>query len=476
MAAETSSSHNSIPPSRFPTHHGAAEIHPQVRILCEIVATAPTYEVEGRLASSQIKPEHEFVQQVLKHSYNSPAAAAKFFRWAGLVQRHTPYSWNLMVDLLGKNKLFDPMWDAIQSMKQEGLLSLTTFVSVFENYCIAGRFNDAVLTFDVLEGYGIPPDIVAVNSLLSAMCREDNRTAKALEFFERIKGKILPDADTYSILLEGCEKEGNVAKAKITFGEMVIRVGWSPEYMFAYDALLNTLVRGSQGDEAIKFLQVMKGKNCLPGLRFFSNALDIFAKQKDSAHAIMLWDIMVGSGLTPDLMMHNVIISLLTSSNDIDNAFRLLDEMVFHGAFPNSLTYNMIFGCLIKNGKVREVGKFFLEMIKNEWDPTPANFAAAIKVLFDGDDPEMAIEHWKYMSKNNISPRDDSGNAVLLGLCNLGRLSDLRRFAEKMIDEKIILHESTMTKVKNAFYKQGKGSHEIYDTISRKWKSSCLQA
>ncbi|KAL1552661.1 pentatricopeptide repeat-containing protein, mitochondrial [Salvia divinorum] len=452
MAAETSSSRAFIPPSRFPTHHGAADIHPQARILCEIVAAAPPHEVEGRLASSQINPEHEFVQQVLKHSYNSPSAAAKFFRWAGFVQRHTPYSWNLMVDLLGKNKLFDPMWDAVRSMKQEGLLSLTTFVSVFENYCIAGRFDDAVLTFDVLEGYGIPPDIVAVNSLLSALCREDNRTAKALEFFERIKCKVHPDADTYSILLEGCEKEGNVAKAKITFGEMVIRFGWSPEYMFAYDALLNTLVRGSQGDEAIKFLQ------------------------NDSAHAIMLWDIMVGSGLMPDLMMHNVIISLLTSSNDIDNAFRLLDEMVFRGAFPNSLTYNMIFGCLIKNGKVREVGKFFLEMIKNEWDPTPANFASAIKVLFDGDDPEMAIELWKYMSKNNISPRDDSGNAVLLGLCNLGRLSDLRRFAEKMIDEKIIIHESTMTKVKNAFYKQGKGSREIYDTISRKWKSSCLQA
>lgn len=308
------------------------------------------------------------------------------------------------------------------------------------------------------------------------MCREDNRIAKALEFFERVKAKIPPDADSYAILLEGCEKEGNTAKAKVTFGEMVIRVGWSPEYMFAYDAFLNTLVRGSQGDEAIKFLQVMKKKNCLPGLRFFSNALDIFVKQNDSAHAIMLWGIMVGGGLIPDLMMYNVIISLLTSNNDIDNAFRLLDEMVFHGAFPNALTYNMIFGCLIKNGKVREVGKFFIEMIKNEWDPTPANFAAGIKMLFDGDDPEMAIELWKYMAKNNISPRDDSGNAVLLGLCNLGRLSDLRRFAEKMIDERIIIYESTMTKVKNAFYKEGKGAREIYDTVSRKWKSSCLQA
>lgn len=306
------------------------------------------------------------------------------------------------------------------------------------------------------------------------MCREDNQTVKALEFFDRIKAKILPDVDSFAILLEGWEKEGNVAKAKTTFGEMVIRVGWSPQYMFAYDAFLNTLVRGSQGDEAIKFLQIMKGKNCLPGLRFFSNALDIFVKQKDSAHAIMLWDIMVGGGLVPSVAMYNVMIGLLTSNNDIDNAFRLLDAMVFHGAFPDSLTYNMIFECLIKNRKVREVGKFFIEMVKNEWPPTPGNLTAAIKLLFDGDDPEMAIEIWKYMAKNSISPRDDGANAVLLGFCDMGRLSDLRRFAEKMIDERIIIYESTMTKVKNAFYKEGRNSREIYDQIAKKWKSSCL--
>ncbi|KAG8375249.1 hypothetical protein BUALT_Bualt10G0080700 [Buddleja alternifolia] len=474
MAVENSNTLLPTSAPRFPTYHTAADLSPQSRILCEILATAPVHEVEARLASTGGQPENEIIQQVLKHSYNTPSAAAKFFRWSSVPRKHTGYSWNLMVDLLGKNSLFEPMWDAIRSMKQESLLSLTTFVSVFENYCVAGRFDEAVMTFDVMERYGIQPDIIAVNSLLSAMCREDNRTSKALEFFEKIKAKIPPDADSYAILLEGWEKEGNVAKAKNTFGEMVIRVGWSPQYLFAYDAFLNTLVRGLQADEAIKFLQVMKGKNCLPGLRFFSNALDIFVKQNDSAHAIMLWEIMVGNGLVPTLIMYNTMIGLLSGNNDINTAFRLLDEMVFYGSFPDSLTYNMIFACLIKNKKVYEVGKFFVEMVKNEWPPTPPNFAAAIKMLFEGDDPEMAIDIWKYMVKNNISPRDDSANEVLLGLCELGRLSDIKRFAEKMIDERIIIYESTMTKTKNVFYKEGRSARESYDQILKKWKTSHL--
>lgn len=320
--------------------------------------------------------------------------------------------------------------------------------------------------------YGVEPNVFAVNSLLSAICREDNQTVKALEFFERIKTKITPDADSFAILLEGWEKEGIVDKAKITFGEMVIRVGWSSQYMSAYDAFLSTLIRGSQSDEAIKFLQVMKGKNCMPGLKFFSNALHMLVKQNDSAHAILLWDIMVGSGLLPDLVMYNAMIGLLCNNMDVDNAFRLLDNMVFHGAFPDSLTYSMIFQCLIKMKKVREVGNFFTEMIKNEWPPTHLCCAEAIAMLFDGYDPEAAIQIWEYMLENHISPLDDSANALLIGLCNLGRLTELRRFADEMLDRRINIYDTTMGKLKNAFYKEGRSARDIYDYLFRKWKSS----
>lgn len=342
---------------------------------------------------------------------------------------------------------------------------------IFGSYCVAGRINEAFMTFDVMERYGVSPNVVAVNSLLSAICREDNQTLKALEFFEKIKTKIPPDGDSFAILLEGWEKECNVARAKTTFGEMVIRVGWSPQNMSAYDAFLTTLVRGSQSDEAIKFLQVMKGKNCLPGLKFFSNALDILVKQNDSANAITLWNIMVGSGLVPNLIMYNAMIGLLCNKNDIENAFQFLDEMPFHAAFPDSLTYNMIFQCLIKNKKVREASRFFFEMIKNECPPTHQNCAAAISMLFDGEDPETAIEIWDYMFKNGISPLDDSSNALLVGFSNMGRLTDLRRFTETMLDQRIVIYDSTRGKIKNAFYKKGRSAQDIYDSLSRKWKS-----
>ncbi|EEF42530.1 pentatricopeptide repeat-containing protein At1g77360, mitochondrial [Ricinus communis] len=448
------------------------DISQSARTLSDILTRVSPHDMESALSSTGINLTCDIIHEVLKLSYSNPASAVEFFRWAGRSGTHTPYSWNLMVDLLGKNQLFEAMWDAIRSMKQENVLSMATFASVFGSYCKAGSFSEAIMSFDIMDKYGIQQDVIAVNSLLSAICNEDNQTIKAVEFFDRIKLKIPPDGDTYAILLEGWEKEGNAAKAKNIFGEMVIHVGWSPENMPAYNAFLNLLVRESQTDDAFDFLRLMKEKGCLPGLKFYSDALDMLLKRNDVLHAVPMWDIMVDTGLMPNLLMYNSMIGLLCNNNDIDNAFRLFDDMVFHGAFPDFLTYKMIFRCLVKNKKVSQAASFFHEMIKNENPPTHLDCAAAITMFMGGDDPEMAIEIWNYMVDDQELPLDESANALLVGLGNLGRLSEVSRFAEDMLDRRINIHESTMAKLKASFYKEGRSSRDRFDSLSRKWKAS----
>ena len=124
---------------QFQSCHDSIDVTPGARILCEILSNSSPTEVETALSSTGIQPSPEVVEEVLKLSYGSPMTAVKFFRWAGLGQKLSSYSWNLIVDLLGKNEMFEPMWAAIRSMKQEGVLSIATFVSVFGSYCVAGR-------------------------------------------------------------------------------------------------------------------------------------------------------------------------------------------------------------------------------------------------------------------------------------------------------------------------------------------------
>ncbi|KAK9928352.1 hypothetical protein M0R45_025492 [Rubus argutus] len=465
VVAENSTSQlNTLPDSITPT----------AKIILEILFRESPQQIGTALASTGIVPTPDVVIEVLNLSYDYPFSAVKFFRWAGLAHKHSPKAWNLMVDLLGRNRLFDAMWDAIRSMRHENTLSLATFVFAFANYCASRRFDDAVMTFQVMGKYGISPDVVAANSLLSALCGQNGGVSEALDFLETMKAspEFGPDGDSFAILLEGLDKEGNVARAKTMFGEMVETVGWSPANMSAYDAFLTTLVRAGQAEEAVNFLRVMNENGCLPGLKFFSNALDILVKQKGAKNAILVWDTMLGNGLLPNLEMYNSMIGLQCDCNEVDHAFRLLDEMVLNGAFPDSFTYNAIFKCLIKNNRVCEAGKFFVEMVKNECLPTHFNFAAAITMFFDGDDPEMGVEIWNFMVENHVEPLDVAANALLLGLCKLDRLSELKRNADDMLDRRISIYESTMASLKSVYYKDGRGAKDKYDGLARRWKSS----
>ncbi|KAJ4960741.1 hypothetical protein NE237_020651 [Protea cynaroides] len=460
--------------STFASHLDNPNLPPKVKLLCEIIASTPSLNIEKVLEDTGIRVTTEVVEEVLKHSYGFPAPAVKFFRWSGLQlnDKHSPYSWNLVVDLLGKNCLFEAMWDAIKSMKTEALLSLATFASVFSSYVAADRVDEAIMTFEVMDQYGIPRDIVALNSLLSAICR-DGKTVRAKLFLDVAKSKIRPDADTYAILLEGWENEGNVAYAQQTFGEMVLEIGWDPRNVPAYDSFLNTLLKCHDGmNEAMKYFDAIIEKKCFPGVRFFRAALEEFVKTSNIRGASSLWDAMVGkNGFKPDTEMYNWMITLQCLLDNFDIAYRFLDEMVFNGVFPDSKTYNILLQFLIKHKKHREATAIFNEMVKNEYIPSESNCTAAIKAFLDRcdrDHPYLAIKVWKCMIDNGMSGLEETGNFFIGSLRDYNRLPEAYKYAEDMIERGIKLNSSTLSKLKQSLCKEGKSYQ--YEELLRKWK------
>ncbi|ONI17450.1 hypothetical protein PRUPE_3G160100 [Prunus persica] len=455
----------------FASYLDTPNLPPKIRLLCEIVAKTHTLSVEERLAETSVRVTQEDVEEVLKLSYAFPGPAVKFFRWAGhhLNDYHSPYAWNLVVDLLGKNCFFDAMWDAIKSMRKERLLSLATFASVFSSYVIANRVQEAFMTFEVMSEYGCPRDIVALNSLLSAICR-DGKTSDAVDFLRIAKDKIKPDPDTYAILLEGWENEGNVACARQVFSEMVIEIGWDPSNVPAYDSFLNTLLKGPDGiREAVKFFETLKDRRCYPGVKFFRLALDECVKNSDSRGAEALWHAMVGIiGFQPDTNMCNLMISLHCREGNPDLAKRMLDDMVYNGAFPNSQTYDMLFKSLIKNRKLKEASILFTEMVKNECVPEHANCNMAVRTFLDLGDPYFAIKVWKCMLENYHSGLEDTGNLLVVGLGDLNRVPEAVKYAEDMIVRGIKLEFSTLSKLKQNLVQARK--EYLYDELFRKWK------
>ncbi|PIM99349.1 hypothetical protein CDL12_28157 [Handroanthus impetiginosus] len=458
--------------SNFISYGEVSSLPTKVKILCEIIAKTPSLTVERTLEDTGIRVSEVDVEEVLKLSYGYPGTAVKFFRWSGfqLNNKHSPYAWNLVVDLLGKNCLFDSMWDAIKSMRKELLLSVATFTSVFSSYVIANRVQEAILSFEVMDQHGVPKDIVALNSLLRAICRE-GKTQEAKDYLRIAKEKIRVDAETYEILLEGWEREGDVGRARQTFSEMVIDLGWDKRNMSAYDSFLCTLLKGPDGmHEVLKFFDTMRDRGCYPGMKFLKFSIDECVRKNDAKCAKLIWEEMVGKNICqPDTLLYNSLISLYCNVKDFESAEKLLYEMVYNGAFPDSESYGLLFHSLIKHRRLRDATPIFKEMVKNEFVPMQQDCITAVKTYIDAGDPHMGLKVWRCMIENYSSDLDETGNLLVVGLQDMNRVPEAVKCAEDMIERGIRLSSATLTKLKQSLSKVGKTF--VYEELLHKWKS-----
>ncbi|EYU44576.1 hypothetical protein ABFS82_08G066200 [Erythranthe guttata] len=458
--------------SNFISYTELPSLPPKVKILCQIIAETPAAAVERVLEDAGIRVRGEDVEEVLKLSYGHPGSAVKFFRWSGfqLNNKHTPYAWNLVVDLLGKNSLFDAMWDAIKSMRKEFLLSLSTFRFVFANYAAANRVQEAILSYEVLEQYNVPKDVAALNSLLSAICNS-GKMETAKDYLVIAKERTRINAETYSILLEGFENEGDVSRARQTFSEMVADIGWDTRNIPAYDSFLCTLLKGQDGlREMIKYFDTMRDRNCYPGMKFFKFAIEECSRKNDSKSAKLIWEELVGRNICqPDVVIHKSLISLYCNAKDFDSAQKLLDEMVYNGAFPDSETYGLLFHFLIKQNRVREATPLFKEMVKNEFVPMQQDCSSAVKAFLAAKDPHMAIKVWRFMVENYKADLDETANLLVVGLRDANRLPEAVKCAEDIIERGIKLTSATLSKLKQSLCKVGKAFG--YEELLRKWKN-----
>lgn len=126
-----------------------------------------------------IKVTTELVEEVLKNSYKAGEAALKFFHWFVnlLGGKHSPYAWNLLVDVLGNNKMFDAMWDAAKSMKVDGILSRQTFATIFTSYAVVGKANEAMMTFEAM---------MTVSTMVHDICQWNKLQSKRYITFNAI--------------------------------------------------------------------------------------------------------------------------------------------------------------------------------------------------------------------------------------------------------------------------------------------------
>ncbi|KAH9299936.1 hypothetical protein KI387_011519, partial [Taxus chinensis] len=101
------------------------------------------------------------------------------------------------------------------------------------------------------------------------------------------------DVDTYSILLEGWEQQADAVRPKKMFGEMIVRLGWGIRNITASNAFLGMLGKRGQVDESLRFLHVLRSRNCFLDNCFYSTTIHGLSLQNKAGEVALVFDTML---------------------------------------------------------------------------------------------------------------------------------------------------------------------------------------
>ncbi|XP_021314233.1 pentatricopeptide repeat-containing protein At3g04130, mitochondrial isoform X2 [Sorghum bicolor] len=124
---------------------------------------------------SEVRLTSGVADSLLRRCGDDWKSALGFFLWAqsrGGGYSHTPCACNRMVDLLGKMRQIDRMWDLLSEMHCRGLVTVDTIAKSIRRLAAARRWRDAILLFDQLEDLGLERNTETMNVLLDALCKE----------------------------------------------------------------------------------------------------------------------------------------------------------------------------------------------------------------------------------------------------------------------------------------------------------------
>ncbi|XP_072952719.1 putative pentatricopeptide repeat-containing protein At5g43820 [Typha angustifolia] len=269
----------------------------------------------------QITPQ--LVDSLLQKFGDDWKSASGFFEWVRLQfdYKHTPYACNKLVDLLGKMKQMDRMWDLVHNMHHEGSVTLETIAKIMRRLAGARRWKDAIALFDNLESMGFERDTESMNLLLDTLCKE-KKVEVAHEAYQVIKDHIPPDAYTFNIFVHG----------------------WCSARRI---------------DEAMWTIQEMRGRGFKPSVITYSTVLQAYCNQGNFRKVYELLDLMVSEGCPPNVVTYTTIMNSLAKSGKLDEALGITQRMKSSGCDLDTLFYNSLINILGRAGQLHEASQIF---------------------------------------------------------------------------------------------------------------------
>ncbi|KAF8392343.1 hypothetical protein HHK36_022685 [Tetracentron sinense] len=383
------------------------------------------------------------VEKLLKRFSNDWTSAFGFFKWANVQKgyKHSPDSYDSMVDILGKSKQFVLMWELVEEMVQlGGHISLVTMSKIMRRLAAAGKWTDAIEAFHKIERFGVSKDTSAMNVLLDTLCKEQS-VEHAQDAFLEFKNEILPDHRTFNVLTHGWCKARQLDKARWTMGEME-RHGFHP-CVISYTSLIEAYCREKDFRKVDATLDEMQEKGCPPNVVTYTIVMHSLGKAKQTNEALEVYDRMKRNGCVPDTSFYNSLIYILSKAGRLQDARDVYEEMLKSGLTPNVTTHDTMISAACEHSQEETALKLLQEMEEGSCKPELTTYAPLLKMCCRKKRMKVLFYLLNDMFKKDIGLELGTYSLLVHGLCRSGKLEVACFFFEEIVLKGLVPKDCT---------------------------------
>ncbi|XP_059648118.1 pentatricopeptide repeat-containing protein At2g06000 [Cornus florida] len=253
-----------------------------------------------------------------------------------------------------------------------------TFNIVIRALCGAREVDKAFEFFNGMGRFNCLPNLMTYNILINGLCRvgEVDRGRELLREIQSGNG-FHPDVVTYTSMISGYSKLGNMEAALNIFDEM-INCGTKPN-LFTFNVLINGFVKKGDMASALNMHEKMRFLGCIPDVVTFTSLLDGYCRSGQVDQGLKLWDEMNVKNLYPNVYTFAILINALCKENRINEARDLLRQLKSRGDIvPRPFIYNPVIDGFCKAGNIDEANVIVAEMAEKRCNPDKLTYTILI--------------------------------------------------------------------------------------------------
>ncbi|XP_060973146.1 pentatricopeptide repeat-containing protein At1g11710, mitochondrial isoform X4 [Cannabis sativa] len=359
----------------------------------------------GSLMSSYVVSPLEILEGLVK-SYEACGSCPAVFD--ALVRACTQFgATEGAYEVMEKLRL-DGVWVTIHAWNN----FLSHLLKLNETFRFWNMYKEMV-SFGMLK-IGIWPNIVTFNMIMDGACKIGDLEL-ALKLFKKM----------------GVMSEGDMEGASLLFSDMVEK-HICPD-KFTYSILINGFCRKGNVNEALKLHKLVLDKKIIEDLVSYNILINHMCKTKNFGAAKQLLGSMFVSGLPPDLITYGTFIDGHCKEGNIESAVQVYEKMIKVDKKPNLVIYNSVMNGLCKEASSVDIAELLFDELRRIGSFNATTFNTLINGFCIMGNFNAAFDLVSEMRKVGVSINEVTFNTLVNLLCKFGCFQHAKELMKVMI-------------------------------------------